>query len=220
MPTELTTWVALGLLGIIVVLLVLNTINIKKLRRHMAEQERLDAAAEQHVRALLGHKDPEEEEQRPRMWLVPMVTGLAAATGTMLSAAKNNAGPVAVGLAGVAAVTTLVIAGSSTSDARRAEPAPPAVVVPTDQPRSPSYTTELPANPTATPSTRGTRTGLRAGTTDAAETPLTTMLPTGVPDPPTVTVTPTSEIPTLTTTPTADCLLDVELNPLLDLCVA
>lgn len=218
------------MLGVVVVLVAIAIVvlaNVKGMRRDLREKALRDKAAEEQFRAVLARNgldetpDGEEGRRRRLRLLPPIFVGLAG-SGFAEWMRQHPATGIAGTLVSLAAVMTLLFSGSSTSDTHRADP--PGRPVQTTAPGAPTSPTEQPA-PSDTPSTPPTDTRTR-----------TTAAPVTVTDahsgPPPVTTTTVATPPTRTSTPPPlpglpvppptpeGCLLDVTLDPLLDLCVA
>jgi hypothetical protein len=219
-------YLAVGVLALGgVVAWTLLQLQIRRLERRLEESARKEAAAERRIREILGDSVGERAEngrntgpeRKRHVWLVSGAAALATAAAGL----RHHPGPVLASVGSAAALMLLVIAGSS-SDTRRADPAgPPAIVEPT--PRSPSLTKALPSpGVSSTTPTRSDSTGSVTPTTGTTEGLLP---PTSWTAPPLPTSRPTTTGPTTTNTTTVPpsapdpCLLGVELDPLLDVCV-
>lgn len=222
--------IAVGVLALgSVVAWTLLRLQIRRLERRLEESARAEAEAERRIRELL-HVPPravngdDPPQRRRHLWLVPAITGLLGALGWVASWVRHHPGPIGATAAGVAAITALLVAGSSTSDTRRAGPPEPPPIV---APRSPSSTTPLPDLPSPgldSPSFRPPGGGTPTATVEPTEgmkpllPPTTVTVPTTTVEPPATTPPPTTTTAPPTPAP-RKCLARVELEPVLDACL-
>lgn len=197
----------------------------RRLRKAVAQAIRDDAESERRIRELLGAEElrvvnGNAGRHRPprHLRLLPAVTAISAVVWAWI---RTHPVLIAGTVAGLAAVTLFVVAGSSSSNrAMQERLVPGPAITTTVAPRVPSSTSELPpltttTMPTATAETPPTPDGVAPIVTSVP------VLPTS-----TTTVTATSTVPHSTsrpgpppTVPPTPCLLRVTLNPVADVCL-
>lgn len=214
------TWIAVLILTLAVILL---AVTVRGLRSDLRETARRDEAADRQARALLARRknqrdDPPDGEdgKRRHLWLVTIFAGLAAAAGWV----RQHPGPAAAGAAAVgAAVLALLLPGAGTSEDAM-PPTPPTTTSTAPLSRSPTLTSPVPAPGVPSKVPAGDTATSAVPPLDDASTSSTPTTTATTGSPPTTTTTTTTMPPTSSTQPVpALCLLEVELSPVLMLCL-
>lgn len=211
MRDAITVAVALAL-GIAMILLFRM---IKGLQAQINESAQRRAADYEAVKKLLEEDEAAEGPKRRHLWLVPVFAGLAAAAGWV----RQHPVPAAAGAAAAGAAVLALLPGSSPPDSAM-PPTPPAPTTTTMSPRSPSLTIPVPAPgvPSKIPAGGTATSAVSALDVSTSSAPTAALTTTG--RPPTTPPTTATMPPTSSTQPEPVlCLLDIELSPVLTLCL-